>query len=303
MNSTSYIDWLVSVIKERYQKTKQEAVTTSSIPYYSPNSDFTQTILRDFLSYQEVKVHEWQEYTWYPGDDSDDEDLTESESNIDDIIRYLRNPSLSIEEVFDIVYTLLTDDEIELNDTDALILVAFALNTFYSRINFDTASVIDKPYQLFFGIYRYFFSTHSIPTLLVGVLLLYAIQHNKIRDMYLASFGSITLNNQKNLLALLSLLKYVSIEDLYEIVIENEDDFFEFYKSFLVKLAEDETSLRLFGINPSDFRALLVILTEDRNVMQGLYTLIFNQGLFELCKHEVIHLLTGDIKNEHTTKR
>ena len=101
------------------------------------------------------------------------------------------------------------------------------------------------------------------------------------------------MNNNKNINAILSAIRYVPIDDLLSIV-DTDDDFVDYFKGFLKKIANEKDVLELgYSIDINDFQLLLPYLTEDSNTVRALYKLIFNLGVGELCKFECLMMLTG----------
>jgi len=234
------------------------------------------------------------EFEWFYGDDSVDEDIIE-DMNDADVIRILRNPNISLRDVFDYVYKILIDED-DLNEELSMKLVAIALERFFEELSIDHIYTIDKPYQLFFTIYHYMFVTYTIQQLALAILMFYIIKHKEHRQQilfpYLTSFKQITLNNEKSILALLTLFKYVPCDEILSVV-DYDDDFIVYFQTFMKKLSQDATTLQLFGIDVEDFRVLLPYLIEDANTIRALYTkLIFNQQIGEYCKFCVLHCLT-----------
>jgi len=283
-----YLEWLKQVAKERFDETN----TSASIPQVSTTKPAQPAM---YFYNPDVKVDiannvNYPEYEWYPGDDSVDEDVVEDFGSMSDVERYLRNPNISTQEVFDLVYKILTDED-DLPTEKALQLVGIALERFFEDLSIDKIYVIERPYQLFFSIYKYFFTTYDIPRLALAILMLYVIQHNKYRNLYLQPFASITLNNQKSLKALLSLFRYVPVENLIDVV--KDDKFKDYFETYMKKLSNEPEVLELFGIDPDDFEILLPYLIEDDNTINALYKQLFNLGVGEFCKFECLMILTG----------
>jgi len=258
------------------------------------NSDNIQesTMVADISPVASIEGEEkfYPEYTIFPYDESLDEDLIEDAD--DDFVKQLRNPELSLQEVFETVYVILTSNE-EIEDETAMKLVAIALERFFEYLNIDRTFPISKPYQLFFAIYRYFFVTYAIERLALTVLLFYVTKHKRYLNLYVKPFTNITLNNAKNINAILSAIRYVSFEDLLSIV-DTDDNFIDYFKGFIKRIANEKDILELgYGIDINDFQLLLPYLTEDDNTVRALYKLIFNLGIGELCKFECLMLLTG----------
>ena len=283
-----YLEWLKQVAKERFDETN----TSASIPQVSTTKHAQPAM---YFYNPDVKVDiansvNYPEYEWHPGDDSVDEDVVEDFGSMSDVERYLRNPNISTQEVFDLVYKILTDED-DLPTEKALQLVGIALERFFEDLSIDKIYVIERPYQLFFSIYKYFFTTYDIPKLALAILMLYVIQHNKYRNLYLQPFASITLNNQKSLNVILSLFRYVPVENLIDVV--KDDKFKDYFETYMKKLSNEPEVLELFGIDPNDFEILLPYLIEDDNTINALYKQLFNLGVGEFCKFECLTILTG----------
>jgi len=270
----NYLEWLKETIKQKVSDTQVEAVTTASIPY---------TIPVDSDIHHDVEYPEYQLQLM-----DDDEDIIEFQ-DYDDIERILRNPHLSTQEVFDLVYKILVDED--LDSEIGLKLIGIAFQRFFEDLNIDGFYIIDKPYQLFFAIYKYFFVTYEIPRLALAILMIYIVKNEALRNLYLSPFKELTLNNDKNITALLSLFRFVPLDSILDIV--KDDAFHEYFEQFMKQLSNEPDVLQYFGINKEDFDVLLPYLIEDDNTITALFKHLFNSGNGELCKYECLALLTG----------
>jgi len=275
----SYFEWLKNAVKQNTSsQTMEEAVTAASIPHSIPITDIVDT-------HQPL---EYPEYELQLIDMNDDEDVFEFNS-LGDIERYLRNPQISTQEVFDLVYKILVDEDVDHEIATKLISIAF--QRFFEDLNIDNFYVIDKPYQLFFAMYKYFFVTYEIPRLALAILMLYIVKHEQLRNIYLAPFKQITLNNEKNINVLLSLFRYVPVEDILDV--SKDDEFHEYFEQFMKRLSTEPDVLKFFGIDKEDYELLLPYLIEDDNTINALFKHLFNSGNSEFCKYECLVLLTG----------
>ena len=293
----SYVEMLKQLAKKKFVSEASsifdETNTTASIQYVPDvkPSDVYHPVFQP-------------EYNIYPYDDSLDEDLIEDYSDME---RILRNPGLSVQEVFDLVYKLITDDEYELEGDKVLKLVGIALDRFFESLAIDAPYVIEKPYQLFFAIYKYFFVTYAIETLAIAILLMFIAKHPNYKTIYLKPFANLTLNNQKSINGLLAAARYVPVEELIEV--SKDDDFHEYFTKFLKRISTEKDILMIFGIDKSDYELLLPYLIEDDNTIDALFRQILNTGSGELCKFQCIALLTGngaesseeDVSDEQTS--
>ena len=284
MDAKEYIEFLKSIVaKQSKPITIQESTTTTNItpvpkftgppilPYVDINPDKSQLV-------HLVNISEFEWKRQYV-----DEDVLIDSEDIGVDYRTLMSRELDIEEIFDIVYGIVSDDNV---DRETKIrFVSIALERFFEEFEVDAQIDIHRPIKLFFLIYRYIFNTNLIGSMIVAAIGYYLHKNEDLKYKYLAdrifAYGEEYFSNIKHT------IRCMDDETIIELI--EDDKVYQFIMDFLLKVVNDTSILTyVFGIDQEDFSMLLSVIVSSPRVVYNIIKHLFAKGKLHLCKYNFL---------------